>query len=51
MRQVFSKNLRKQRTLKYQKNYIQLLFNSTENSNVKTWHKNNAEFILTHASS
>ena len=43
--QVFSKNLRNQRTLRYQKNYLQLLYsdyhiNSTETSNVKTRQKN-----------
>ena len=33
--QVLNKNLRNQRTLRYLKNYLQLLDNSTETSNVK----------------
>ena len=40
--QVFSKNLRNQRTVRYQKkNYLHLLHNSTETSDVQTRHKNN----------
>ena len=38
---VLSKNLRNQRTLRYQKNSLQLLYNSTEGFNVKTRCKNN----------
>ena len=34
--QVFSYNLRNQRILWYQKNYLQLLYNSTKTSDVKT---------------
>ena len=36
MSEVFSKNLRNQRTSRYQKNYLQLLYNSRETSDVKT---------------
>ena len=40
MSQVLNKNLRNQRTLRYQKKCLQLLFNSTENANVKARRKN-----------
>ena len=39
--QVFCKNLRNQRTLRYQKNYTYRSNYSTEISDVKTRHKNN----------
>ena len=38
---VFSKNLRNQRTMGYQKNCLQLLYSSTKICDVKTRHKSN----------
>ena len=40
--QVLIKNLRNQRTLRYQKNCLQLSYDSTETSDVKTRRKNNS---------
>ena len=37
---VFNKNLRNERTLRYQKIFLQLSYNSTKTSAVKTRHKN-----------
>ena len=37
---IFSKTFRNQRTSRYQKKYLQLLYNSTETPNVKTRQKN-----------
>ena len=43
--QVFSKNLKNQRTLRYPKNSLQLSYDSTETSDVKTRRKSNQCWI------